>query len=531
MANSLWDDCVFHDISDRIEAQEKLEDEKEKLLATIQSLNDAIIAVDNAGKITFINNSAENWTGWSNTEAEGHNINEIVHFSDADREDKIVGLMLNALKTGEELSADEPIKLVELNKKTRLVTYNFLPIKRVNVASICAMLVLRDVTLEVQLRNELNRSDRMESIGILAGGIAHDFNNLLTSISGNMGLAQIHLDDNHIHDVRECMREAEDAAMQAKGLTQQLLTFSRGGMPIMTKIDMAALVKESAKFALTGSHNQANFNINEDVWLIDADHSQMSQVLNNLILNADQAMELPGVIDITLKNIVLTSDEGLPLKAGKYLYLSVEDTGKGISPEISEKIFNPFFTTKTNGNGLGLSSVYSIIKAHDGYINFNSSIGNGSIFYLYLPLLENEVNISMVDEPLIVFDNMPLRRVLVMDDEISIRNITRQVLNDMGHQVSVARNGEEAMEAVIAAYENNVPYDIIMLDLTIPGGKGGADIVNEIKLIDPQVKIIASSGYATDPVMAKYDEYGFDDRLMKPYRLHQLKSIIVKNIK
>jgi PAS domain S-box-containing protein len=522
---------VFHDISDRIEAQDKLEDEKEKLLATVQSLNDAIIAVDNNEIVTFINRAAENWTGWSNSEAEGHNINEIIHFTDHKNDEKIVGLMLNALKTGGELIAEEPIKLIDLNGKEHLITYNFLPIKRSNIKSICAMLVMHDVTMEVQLRNELNRSNRMESIGVLAGGIAHDFNNLLTSISGNMGLAQINLDDNDIHDARECMREAEDAAMQARGLTQQLLTFSRGGAPVLAKVDMPALVKESAKFALTGSSNISKINIDKDVWSIHADHGQISQVLNNLILNADQAMDTAGVVEITVKNVVLGSDEGLPLKEGKYLYLSIEDNGKGISPEISEKIFDPFFTTKSHGNGLGLSSVYSIVKAHDGYINFNSSLGNGSIFYLYLPVNAGENITDTDEEQIVVFDNMPLRRILVMDDEKSIRNITRQVLNDMGHQVTLVRNGEEAMEAVTAACENRVPYDIIVLDLTIPGGKGGADIVNEIKLIDPQVKIIASSGYATDPVMAKYDEFGFDDRLTKPYRLHELRSIIVKNSK
>jgi CheY-like chemotaxis protein len=358
-------------------------------------------------------------------------------------------------------------------------------------------------------------------VGILAGGIAHDFNNILTSILGNISTAIMHTTPKS--EISQILTNAEKAALHARDLTMQLLTFSKGGAPLKTSASITDLIKDSTNFMLRGSNVKCEFSLPDELWPVEIDEGQMSQVINNLIINADQAMPDGGNIEIRAKNVVIRPEDIIPLKKGKYIKVSIKDHGKGITKKNLAKIFDPYFTTKTGGSGLGLSVAYSIIKNHDGYITVKSRPGKGTTFYIYLPASQDKI-----PEKRLLEENLYIGKgkVLVMDDEEIVRDTLDTMLKNLGCEVVCVKDGAEAIVMYQQSRETGKPFDVVIMDLTIPGGMGGKETIKKLRELDPEVKAIVSSGYYDDPIMSYYQAYGFSSVIAKPYRITELSQIL-----
>jgi len=389
---------------------------------------------------------------------------------------------------------------------------------------------IRDISERKKMEEEILKARKLESLGILAGGIAHDFNNLLTGIMGNISLSKMFADPAGKAYAR--LEEAEKACERATGLTHQLLTFARGGEPIKKVVSIGQILEESAGFVLRGSNVRCEFSLPQDVWAVEIDEGQMSQVFNNLFINADQAMPEGGTITVLMENVTAGPSDALPLRDGRYVRISIRDQGCGISDEDLPKIFDPYFTTKQKGRGLGLSTVYSIVQNHQGHLDVQSTVGVGTVFHLYLPACDHE--------PVPAADTEPEEtsgenrgKILVMDDEELIREISREILNHLGYEVDVCEDGKSALDMYQQAMTSGNPYSVVILDLTIPGGMGGREAMKALLEIDPEVTGIVSSGYNTDPILARFREYGFSALVTKPYSVDQLSaalaSVLQKN--
>jgi PAS domain S-box-containing protein len=386
--------------------------------------------------------------------------------------------------------------------------------------------IIRDVTDKLRMEQELLRMEKLESTGILAGGIAHDFNNILTSILGNATLATMYTKPGE--EIFNRLIEVEKASLRAKDLTQQLLTFSKGGAPIKKTTSIGELIKDSSGFALRGSTVKCEYNLPGNLWPVEVDEGQMSQVINNLVINAEQAMPESGTIKITAKNVIAKRKDGLPLKDGKYVLISIKDQGTGIPEEYLKKIFDPYFTTKQKGSGLGLAVIYSIINKHDGNVHVESRLGVGTTFHIYLPASKKRIHMrkSVSEEPIIGGG-----RILFMDDEEMVRDAAGEILRRIGYEVEFAKDGAEAIELYKKSKESGNPFDAVIVDLTIPGGMGGKEAIKKLLEIDPQVKAVVSSGYSIDPVMANFRKHGFRGVIAKPYKTKEISKLLHKVLK
>ena len=375
-----------------------------------------------------------------------------------------------------------------------------------------------------QLEAQLLRSQKMEAVGNLAGGIAHDFNNFLTTILGNITLAK-HLFQSVSQD-KPYLHRAEQAARRAKDLTQQLLTFSKGGDPIKQPVDLKEVLKESSDLALSGSAIICQIISSPHLWMIEADSGQISQVMQNLMINARQAMPDHGSITIHAENFHLSDPDQisrLPLSAGSYVKVSIIDQGMGIDTDHLNKIFEPYFSTKPQGHGLGLASTYAIMKKHGGHVSVESRIGVGTTFTLYFPASPNLLKTNTSHQLGICRGQ---GKVLVMDDEDSIRIMAREMLAHCGYQVLLAQDGHEALAIYKQAMESHTPIDLVILDLTVPGKLGGLETLAQLRQVDPQVKALVSSGYSTDPIMANFASHGFAGVIAKPYSMIDLSQMV-----
>ncbi|MGA2152383.1 MAG: ATP-binding protein, partial [Geobacteraceae bacterium] len=378
-----------------------------------------------------------------------------------------------------------------------------------------------DITEHRKMEEELLKAQKLESLGVLAGGIAHDFNNMLTVILGNIVLAKMRLnkDDN----VYLRLDKAENAIHRAKDLTSNLLTFSKGGELSKKSVAIGKLIKDTANFALSGSRSKCEFTIPDDLWPIEADEGQISQVIENIIINSDQAMPEGGTITVQCDNIVVETHELQLLKEARYIRISITDHGPGMSAEIRKKIFDPYFSTKEGKSGLGLATSYSIIKKHGGQITVESEPDGGAVFHVYLPASE------MLSPGIRGEKRKALKgneRVLIMDDEEAVSEVAEGILKSIGCEVELAKNGTEALELYLKARETGRPFDVVILDLTISGGMGGKKTIKKLLEIDKDVKAIVSTGYSNDPVMAEFRKYGFRGALSKPYKLQEFSEVL-----
>ncbi len=384
---------------------------------------------------------------------------------------------------------------------------------------------LSDITEQMRVEEERLQTEKLSSIGILAGGIAHDFNNILTGILANISIVRPLVNDERLAGR---LREAESAALRARSLTQQLLTFSRGGSPVRKVFNPGPLIRESATFALRGRPGGCEVRIAPDLWLIEADEGQIGQVVNNLVLNASQAMAGGGTVIVDAANQSVASVPVLPSGSGPHISITVSDRGSGIPTEHLARIFDPYFTTKQQGSGLGLAICYSIVKNHGGTITVVSEPGEGSSFTVYLPAADQAASERKPVEA------QPVKgkgRVLVMDDQEIIRNAATVIIEDLGFDVVCAPDGRSAIEAFLQARDDGRPFDLFIMDLTVPGGMGGKEALHELLTLDPGVKAIVSSGYHNDPIIANFREHGFKDAITKPYNQAELSSAIARVLK
>jgi len=384
-----------------------------------------------------------------------------------------------------------------------------------------------DITDRKKVELELLKNEKLESIGILAGGIAHDFNNILTAVIGNISLARMYAAGQE--KIKDRLDEAEKASMRARELTQRLLTFSKGGLPIKKIYAIDELIEESVKFVLAGSKTKCNFQKVENLWLIEVDAGQINQVFNNIIINADQAMPEGGVIDIKVENYTAGIKNALSLAPGNYLKITIADQGIGISAEHLTKIFDPYFTTKKRGSGLGLTTTFSIIKNHGGKVDVTSKPGQGTTFMIFLPALSSMIAPS---EPIAIIKEQVTGdgRILIMDDEPIVLEVVSEMVQSLGYETDCVNDGATALEQYKTALKSNKPYALVIMDLTIPGGMGGKEAIGKLLEIDPNAKAIVSSGYSNDPIMSAYEDYGFKGVVAKPIDLNVLGKVLKKVI-
>lgn len=381
--------------------------------------------------------------------------------------------------------------------------------------------VLSDITQQVKMEEELLKIEKLESVGILAGGIAHDFNNILTGILGNISLSRVYLDKSS--ESWSLLEEAETAAVKAKNLTRQLLTFSKGGQPVMKTVKPEDFLKETCVFATRGSICRCEFRFDAGLMAVEIDEGQMIQVINNVIINAVQAMPKGGLIKVTAENEIVAENISLPIEKGEYVVISVEDTGQGMSDEIKARIFDPFFTTKESGSGLGLTTAFSVVKNHGGYIEVLSKKERGTKFRIFLPASRKN--------PVPAVEKSKAKigkgKILIMDDEEMVLSILSEMLSYLGYDVCATKNGESAAEEYKKAQARGSSFDAVIMDLTVQGGgMGGREAVKRILEIDKDAKVFVSSGYSDDPVISDYKNYGFRGSLSKPYSLDELSGLL-----
>jgi len=372
------------------------------------------------------------------------------------------------------------------------------------------------------LEDELMRADKLEALAVLAGGIAHDFNNFLMIVQGNLELAKIQTKPGDpLHDI---LQQSDTACKRAVSLASQLLTFGKGGAPIVRTTSVAQLLAASVDLARAGSQVRFNLAVPDDLWPAEIDAGQISQVFHNLLLNARQAVPESGIVEVRAENVVIENSV-LSINSGKYVRISVRDYGHGIPAEILPRIFDPYFTTKEAGRGLGLATAYSIVTKHQGHIRADSTVGQGTTFYIHLPASE----MSPVTQPAAVV-RTGAGRILVMDDEQAIRRLLELMMSQLGYEVECASDGAEAVELFTRATASGRGFAGVLLDLTVPGRMGGKDAAEQLRKIDPSVKLIVSSGYADAPILSEFQKYGFDDVIRKPYTLTELSDVLTRVI-
>ena len=501
--------AIVRNVTERRRAEAALANQKERLAVTLRSIADGVVATDTRGRITMMNSAAEALSGWQQGLAVGRPIAEVFSITDTVTSEPLDPVS-EILGGGGARVIDGESFLATAGGQPLRIAHSVSSIRDQNSEMIGVVVCFRDIGERHRAQQDRLRASKLESLGLLAGGIAHDFNNILMSLLANSSLAKLEV--RRSPDlVIELLEDIEQATARARDLTQQLLTFSKGGAPVKEVASIAELIRESVVFALRGSNVRCRFDIDPDLSAVDIDVGQMSQVINNLIINADQAMPGGGSISITARN------------SGGHVRIEIRDEGVGIPEDYLPRIFDPYFTTKQKGSGLGLATSYSIVKSHGGDLGVRSEVGGGTTFSIVLPASEAR-SLDVADAPVLYRGS---GRVLLMDDERAIQRIGARMLAHLGYEVVVACDGEEALARFAAARDGAAPFSAVIMDLTIPGAMGGVSAMAGVRELDPQVWAIASSGYSNDPVMAQFADYGFDAVLAKPYTIQQLSAALV----
>jgi len=508
------------DISKRKKAETALMESNERLSRLIHTIPDIVCFKDIELCNIVINEAFEQFVGKSHDEIIGKTDRELFPPGLADES---VKSDMDLLNTGQTKISEERYEMPDGTKRyfetIKAPYYD----ENNNIAGLVG--VSRDVTDRKYIAEELQRAQKLESIGALAGGLAHNFNNRLAAIMGNAQLAMLNYEAGK--DITKYIKNIENESEQATNLTQQLLTFSKGGAPIKKTASIVEVLEEALKFALSGSNVNYRLSIQKNIPPVEIDKGQMYQAIDNIVINADQAMPDGGTLDVKVEKVFVADKDSLPLQKGNYIVLIIKDYGVGILPVYQQKIFDPYFTTKTNSNGLGLTAAYSIVKNHGGTITVESEQGRGTTCYVYIPASDKTAPETSATDITAVKGH---GKILIMDDEKMIRNLIKDMLTSFGYEVGATSDGKAAIEAYRREQDKGEPFDVVVLDLTIPGGMGGKATIFELKKLDPNVKAIVASGYFNDPVMANHEQYGFTGVLAKPYRLQELQNMLEKLI-
>ncbi len=515
---------TWTDTSQIKELQNIVDTEKENLQITLNSINNGVIKLDKDLNVQLMNPVAEKLTGWSIKDAKDQPLQNILNLFDLNYKKLNLDISLDSLDKYRQANTFKNNILISKDKKESNVECTISLTKDDNGIPSGAILTLIDITDKLKNERELNKIEKLRSLGVLAGGIAHDFNNLLTSIYGYISLSKSMLpEDSKVHTL---ISKAEQSIDNAAKLTKQLLTFSKGGEPILENVDIKILIKETVKFNLSGKNIKPIFDIDENLYTIDADKGQLSQVLSNLTINAVQAMKDGGSIHIKVSN----SENPTPELYGTFIKIVFRDEGTGIPPSIIDKIFDPYFTTKSSGTGLGLSVVYSIVTRHKGKIYVNSTINEGTEFTIYLPASKRPLPEPPITGELALIkkgiDKKQSLKILLLDDQEDVLDVLQSIIETLSNKVEGYTRSQDAVIAYSKALENKDKFDIVILDLTLPGDISGKDVIKKLIEIDPDVRGIVSSGYSNDEVIANYEKYGFKGKLEKPYLMKQIQDEI-----
>ncbi|MHB8123600.1 MAG: hybrid sensor histidine kinase/response regulator [Desulfuromonadaceae bacterium] len=510
------------EILERRANEENLRTSEEQKTSILDAIPCAVLGVKNR-MIIFANDSTEDVFGW--------------------KPGDLIGKSTRVLYRNEEDFKEIAVIFNKSSWKKRNNRIEFICRKKNGDDFLCRMsaggrheleekdivIVFEDITEYKRNQEERDRlqaqalhAQKLEAIGTLAGGIAHDFNNLLTGIMGNLSVALLKSGND---DVSTSLQRALQACERATQLTRQLLTFAKGGAPVKQLASVAEIVRDSAEFALRGANVACEFAVTDGLWAAEVDTGQLSQVISNLVINADQAMPNGGLLNIAIENVAFDRTAH-NLSAGHYIRITVSDNGGGISKTSMGRIFEPYFTTKPSGNGLGLATTHSIITRHGGQIEVTSEVGRGTTFTIYLPVS----NIIKQDETQAeqVQISEGTGRILLMDDEDFIRDVVVDMLGMMGYECVTCKNGQQACTLYKQALETGCPFSAVIMDLTIPGGMGGVETMAEISLIDPMARGIVASGHCSDPVVASFRDYGFVAAVPKPFTLSQVAETLAE---
>ena len=498
--------------------RKKLIDSQQQYQSLVDNSADAIFLHDNAGHILDANQMACDSLGYSHSELLTMKIediekcekqfNDFHEFTDSLNFDETY--TINGLLQRKDKS--------QFPMEARVRKYNF------DSKSLIVALV-RDVTERKRAEMEILRARKLDSIGLLAGGIAHDFNNLLGIIQGYIDLASRSIMTSP-EKTKTYFQKATKATIQAADLTQQLLTFSKGGEPIKKMANILEIIHQSTDFSLHGSNIKVEYICQNNLWAANVDSGQISQVIQNLAINARQAMPDGGKLEIACHNFTVSElDNPANILPGNYIEVNVKDNGTGISEDVLDSIFDPYFTTKQEGNGLGLALSYSIIDKHNGHITVDSKLGSGTTFTLLLPADDEQI-LTTKKNVTAITTHTKNAHIMIMDDDAMLREISEEMLTNLGYDVTQSTDGGDALSQYKEAMNTGNNIDLVIMDLTIPSGIGGKEAIKLIQKIDPDVKVLVSSGYSNDPVMANYTDYGFLGAVKKPYSQDELAAAV-----
>ena len=502
-------------------AERALADEKERLSVTLRSVGDGVIATDLEGRVRLVNRAAEQLTGWTQEEAIGMPIARVFQSLDQDTRE-----FRNPL---EDFSRDPNrtarfTRLAARDHSERPIEEVAAPLQDATGRTMGMVLAFRDISDALRMQEERARADKLASLGLLAGGIAHDFNNILMAVMGNVSMARATLPNTG--QAVTALAQAEQACVRARHLTWNLLTFSKGGAPDKKTITLPHFLEEAARLALRGSSVPYTLHVDPDLWPVHVDDRQLAQVVNNILINAQQAMPRGGAIDIVAENVVereQRSEYALQADPGPYVRISISDKGMGIPPENLGSIFDPYFTTKQAGSGLGLATSHSIIKNHGGFFLVESTLGRGTTVRVHLPASLNRE----LEESTGTIDRVSGGgRILVMDGDATFRALAVTMLEFLGYTPEVVSSGSAAVERYKRALASGCPFDAVILDLVVPEGMGGREAMAQLGVIDRKVTAILSSGYVEDSMVGELQQLGFKAIIAKPFTLNELSNTL-----
>jgi|GEM_PF-544870 len=526
--------AIARDITERKLYEKSILEEQRKLSTTLQSIGDGVIAVDIQGKITIINKMAQILTEYSEKEALGKNIDDILYLFEEKTNTRIINPIVHVLKSHEKVELPMRTILISKTFKRYLISDSISPILDDEKKIIGVVLVFRDITEKEKLVAQNLKAQKLESLGIMSSGIAHDFNNLLAGIYSHINLA---LMESKNQDVNDLLIESLKTMDRAKALTTQLLAFAKGGKPVLKAENIESFLEDTVKLALTGSNIIPVFKLAKNTKMVLCDKNMIDQIIYNLVINARQAMSKGGKITITSENCFYKDKKENDEKNDEYVCIKVIDEGEGIPPEKISKIFDPFYTTKADGHGLGLAISYTIARQHNGFLEVESEIDKGSTFSLYLPVaMKDDIDLfyeakrEKNKEKITSMENNK-KKVLILDDEISILKSASKFLEKKGFIVETADNGDSAIKKFQESYNKNEPFDFLIFDLTIPGGMGGKEVIEKVRKLDKSVIAFVSSGYSDDNIISEPEKYGFNEAIQKPYKLEDILTMIEKYLK
>jgi len=474
----------------------------------LETMKEGVVEITGNGRIVFLNQTALKLIGVPEDELIASRLTDLFQDSDRGKVERLLDANGNCHQNG-----GEALELVIGGKQASL---KVLPLGSEDMG---ALVILEDLTERKLMEARLLRAQKMEAIGTLAGGIAHDFNNILTTIFGSISLAK--LDAGPGSGMAERLEDIEQASWRAKELARQLLPFSKGGGPVRKRVSIQSIIREMHLTAQMDFRERTVLSFQDDLCDVDADEYQIKQAITHLVTNAFQAMPGGGKVRISAANSIVRGGNRLGIQSGKYVQISVEDQGPGIPDEHLSRIFDPYFSTRSSAKGLGLATVYSIMENHRGCVTVETKQNVGTVFHLYLPALEEADRVSSGD---VQGAGRAEMRILLMDDEEMVRRVAGSMIEHLGYSVELVRDGTEVLSLYAKAGSNGKPFDLVILDLTVPGGMGGKETMEKLLQIDPGVRVIVSSGYSTDPIMTQHESWGFRGVLEKPYQMSELES-------